>query len=125
MVHQISGGRPPTLNYGLIPGLVAERRSSAFRCSHCGLLMPAGAHRVYVPDGTRIGDDPKAISDAAIAPNRMESAWCIVCARKLGGSSPVQRMVAGHEPFEFVIAAILAGLMSASFFAGVFFERLQ
>ncbi len=75
---------------GLLPGLRVEDCHRPFRCSNCETLS-AGPELVCVPDGIRIGDDPKVVSEVCrrSAYNGSGSGWCINCAQRLSGKITV------------------------------------
>lgn len=71
----------------LIPGLkIEEREKDVFRCSCCGKLALQDC--VFVPDGLRIGDDPKEVAQyLASRRDHGRSGWCLNCAIRLSRGS--------------------------------------
>lgn len=70
--------------FGLVRGLRYEDTGRMSRCSSCSRMRDGGG--AWVPDGLRIGDDAKAVTETCRqnAYNGMSSWWCLECAQQLG-----------------------------------------
>lgn len=73
---------------GLLPGLRAERSSDRqWRCAACKSMQAGRSWQIWVSDSVRKGDAPERVIEEArrSAFNGHGSAWCLGCARALGG----------------------------------------
>jgi hypothetical protein len=79
--------QPRAKELGLLDGLHAHETDHPYRCGWCSQMQPSGSLQVWVPDGVRRGDPSWSVKEAARrgAYNGHSTAWCLKCARKLGG----------------------------------------
>lgn len=107
---------------GLPDGLrvEAQRRHGQWRCSNCNGMQPSG-DKIWVPDSVRVGDPAWSVTEACRqnAYNGYHSAWCVPCARRLGGSlcssitksfmAEKSAMQFNYFPFVFGMAMLIGG----------------
>lgn len=99
--------QPRAKELGLPDGLRVEPSSrGSWRCGHCGRMQHDGTEQVWVPDGARMGDPIWSVTESArrVAFNGGSTAWCLSCAKRLGGG--LASRVADQFPWMPVIAAI-------------------
>ncbi len=71
---------------GLLPCLSVEIYPEWWGCSACKRKQPAGSPLVWVPIDTKPGDAAESVAEACVDPRGYRAAWCIQCARTLGGA---------------------------------------
>ena len=80
---------------GLVRGLQVDDGEYAmdhqWRCGQCRRMQPIGSPQVWVPDNIRKSDPDWAVTEACRqnAFNGHATAWCLKCAPKADGASPV------------------------------------
>jgi hypothetical protein len=71
---------------GLLPCLSVEIYPESSGCFVCKRKQPAGSHQVWVPMDVKPGDAAASVAEACEDPRGYQAAWCLECARTLGGA---------------------------------------
>lgn len=107
---------------GLPDGLKVEtpRDSRQWRCCSCSRMQRPNSEQVWVPDGVLPGDPAWSVTETCRqnAYNGNYSAWCLKCAKSLGGvANAVSTSIEGR--MTGLLAVILVVLALATLFLAV------
>jgi hypothetical protein len=72
---------------GLLPCLFVQIDFDKWGCFICKRKQPAGSYLVWVPMDTKPGDTAASVIEACDDPKGHAAAWCLDCARTLGGGT--------------------------------------